>query len=201
MGRRCYRRYLLYRNASIHLATVISVDSFSEENVWQLCKQLVKQEKSGNECYCVFISNSKRAIHLWKQKCATEKNFVIWDYHVITVYGNRKHGYHVLDLDTRLSFPVPFKQYASEALKSEETIMPDYKRFFRVITAQEYLKHFSSDRRHMKVGDSWQKPPPNYAPIITDPKNPHKLDEFIDMTKGKGLGEVLNYDEFLKKFG
>ena len=31
-------------------------------------------------------------------------------------------------------------------------------------------------------------------------ENPHKLDEFIDITKGRGLGDVLNYNEFHIKF-
>lgn len=41
-------------------------------------------------------------------------------------------------------------------------------RFFRVIPANEFLKEFASDRRHMKRPDgTWIKPPPNYPAIST----------------------------------
>lgn len=44
------------------------------------------------------------------------------DYHVFAVYGNDKHGYCVLDLDTTLPFPVSFKEYAQKAICCEDGI-------------------------------------------------------------------------------
>jgi hypothetical protein len=44
-------------------------------------------------------------------------------------------------------------------------------RYFRVIPANEFLKEFASDRRHMKRPDgTWIKPPPNYPAIQTASK-------------------------------
>lgn len=41
-----------------------------------------------------------------------------------------------------------------------------FDRFFRVISAEQYLTEFSSDRRHMRRPDgTWIKPPPPYPPI------------------------------------
>ena len=73
----------------------------------------------------------------------------------------------VWDLDTRLSFPVSFKQYVQQAIHPQD-IPAQFQQLFRVVKAADYLQTFASDRSHMINPDgSWKSPPPNYAPIHT----------------------------------
>lgn len=173
---------------------------YCEENVWHLCQLLTREATSEFKCYCVFISNPSKAVHLWKQKLCGDDSSVIWDYHVIAVYGCEKYGFCALDLDTTLPFPVSFKEYVKKAIRSENNENNIFRRYFRVIPAEEFLKHFSSDRRHMRVGDAWLKPPPKYPPLIIDKEHPHNLEEFVNMEHGKGYGEILSCEEFMKRF-
>lgn len=53
----------------------------------------------------------------------------IQDYHVIVVYGNRENGYRVLDFDSTLPFAVTFEQYASEAVRSDKTLVSTFHRY------------------------------------------------------------------------
>nr|CAG4652113.1 EOG090X0C0Q [Triops cancriformis] len=173
---------------------------FCEENVWQLCHKVDTEEPElGENCFAVFISNATRAIPLWKQKAGKDDDcLIIWDYHVIFVVKNADSSL-VYDLDTTLTFPVPFLQYIDEAIRSEDDIQPQYHRFFRVISAKSYLQTFASDRSHMKKDDQWLAEPPSYPPIHTT-ENTHNLDCFIDMTAGTGYGDVLTLQDFVGRF-
>lgn len=93
----------------------------------------------------------------------------------------------VYDLDSELPFPTYVHKYVTETFRTDHILKPDYFRleknfcktflelfylfqcrYFRVIPANEFLKDFASDRRHMKRPDgSWIKPPPNYPAIRT----------------------------------
>ena len=73
----------------------------------------------------------------------------------------------VWDLDTRLNFPVSFKEYAKQAIHPQE-IPAQFQQLFRVVKGVDYLQTFASDRSHMINPDgSWKSPPPDYAPIYT----------------------------------
>ena len=73
----------------------------------------------------------------------------------------------VWDLDTKLSFPVAFTEYASRALRPRE-LPVHYQQLFRVVGGADYLQTFASDRSHMMNSDgSWKSPPPSYTPIQT----------------------------------
>jgi len=73
----------------------------------------------------------------------------------------------VWDLDTKLSFPVAFTEYASRALCPRE-LPVHYQQLFRVVGGADYLQTFASDRSHMMNSDgSWKSPPPSYTPIQT----------------------------------
>ncbi len=76
-----------------------------------------------------------------------DEGLVLWDYHVFLVAeGEGGEGSFVLDLDTTLSFPCRFSEYATLALRGEEGMAPEYHRYFRVVRAREFIRRFSSDR-------------------------------------------------------
>lgn len=92
------------------------------------------------------------------------------DYHVILLEVLSKPSAEVVvwDLDTRLSFPVSFTEYAKQALRPQD-IPARFWQLFRVVKGADYLRTFASDRSHMINPDgSWQSPPPDYAPIHTE---------------------------------
>jgi len=73
----------------------------------------------------------------------------------------------VWDLDTNLSFPVAFTDYAIQALQPRD-LPVHYQQLFRVMGGSDYLQTFASDRSHMINEDgSWKSPPPTYPPIQT----------------------------------
>lgn len=73
------------------------------------------------------------------------------------------------DLDTVLPFPTSAQKYYKEAIDFKK----DHQTLFRVMTAEQYLENFSSDRSHMiikgkkKTGepDKFVQPPPKH-PLI-----------------------------------
>ncbi|XP_064612892.1 protein N-terminal glutamine amidohydrolase-like isoform X2 [Liolophura sinensis] len=152
-------------------------------------------------CWVVFISNNSLAVPLWNQKQAKSVDQpVVWDYHVILLHRQSSSVVQVYDLDTRLTFPCSFRRYAQQAIHSEDFLKPEYKRYFRVISAETYLRHFASDRTHMLGEDgSWQKTPPPY-PCIQTPESNNNIADFISMDPSVGWGTVLSHGEFTRRF-
>lgn len=142
---------------------------------------------------------------------------LLQDYHVIFLHHG-KAGCLVYDLDTTLPFPCAFDEYQSQTFKKDEILNPKFRRYilppsycwkifindilyryFRVVSAQEYLQTFASDRRHMKKLGLWIKPPPSYDPIKT-PESNHNLDKFICMNSNEGPGKVMSCKQFVERF-
>ena len=93
--------------------------------------------------------------------------FLFQDYHAILIYAPDERAV-VYDLDSELPFPTFFWKYATETFRRDEALPPEWHRMFRLVSASDYLKHFASDRHHMKRKDgSWIKTPPDYSPIST----------------------------------
>nr|CAG4636459.1 EOG090X0C0Q [Eubosmina coregoni] len=174
-----------------------------EENVWHLCR-LVKEKHKANlsECFCVFISNSKRSIPLWHQKAgqANRQGLVVWDYHVIFIQKTES-SCHVYDLDSCLSFPCLFEEYSRKTIRDDDLLQPDLQRFFRVVPAEDFINEFASDRSHMRAKDgNWLKTPPNYPPICTL-KSVNNLDQYINMQLDVVNQQfALSVDHFFKTF-
>lgn len=82
----------------------------------------------------------------------------------------------VWDLDSTLPFPCPFEQYAEQSLRVDfhwwvlprlpsrrwhppqqcprrRYRYPELRKRYRVVRADQYLAHFSSDRSHMRNAD------------------------------------------------
>ncbi|XP_022286355.2 protein N-terminal glutamine amidohydrolase-like isoform X1 [Crassostrea virginica] len=174
---------------------------YCEENVWFLCNTVQNKHPDDiHGCFCIFISNERRAIPLWRQRASKrEDGQVVWDYHVIFLHQSSNFGTVVYDLDTTLPFPCDFNKYYEESIKDEKCLRKEYHRKFRVIPGAEFLKTFASDRSHMLTQDGrWMSPPPVYPPIKTE-ENSNNIQEFISMEKNNH-GVVLSLEEFLEKF-
>ncbi|GJM88463.1 hypothetical protein PR202_ga04527 [Eleusine coracana subsp. coracana] len=132
----------------------------SEENVYLLCKELIRTgvaDPGGNDLYVVFISNERKQVPLWHQKASnSDDGFICWDYHVICI------------------------QYVSNAIRPLSFGDSVYRRLFRVIHAPLFLRSFASDRSHMKDAmGNWIQLPPKYEPIVAEDGTTNNLNEYI----------------------
>ncbi|CAM1302140.1 WDYHV1 (predicted) [Pycnogonum litorale] len=182
----------------------IYTNCFCEENVYKLC-EYVKETSKELLCYCnvVFVSNFKQKVPLWKQKAGEVANdgLVVWDYHVIMIYYVPSSGKvaQVYDFDSTLSFPCQFDLYSKETFRPRFPLKEQYQRKFRIISGNDYLRKFSSDRLHMRNEDgSWVKAPPPYPPILSSDGSVTLL-RFIDMRSDNDLGEVIVLNELVER--
>lgn len=189
--------------------------SYCEENIYKaaealLCSSHVKS------IFVVVISNELRKIPLFKQRLRPDGP-VVWDYHVILIYSDNeeKKSYEVLDYDSELSVTEPlsqpetrtvrlveFSEYASQTFRPELRLNPDYRRYYKCIDAEIFIKNFSSDRSHMLVKGSTTEhssPVPPWPTIQKAEMN--NLDMFIDMSSADPYGVVLDEPAFLTRFG
>lgn len=96
--------------ASAHLHTPF----YCEENVYHLVQTLVKEHPEKN-VYAIFISNQQRQNLLFYQKASGDRQYVIWDYHVIAAVFSQMSDNKLdfatafaFDLDTALGLNVPW---------------------------------------------------------------------------------------------
>ena len=180
----------------------IYTSCYCEENIWHLCDKIKKSNclKENHKAYVIFISNENRAVPLWNQASSqSEEGLVIWDYHVILIIKTNTAS-EVYDLDTSLPYPCDFQSYTKATFKSDENILEQFHRKFRVIPFEDYLLNFASDRHHMKDDKGqWIKPPPEY-PCIQTPNCRNNIDEFISMKLDKGVGKVVSLCKFNAMF-
>ncbi|KAJ0262486.1 Protein N-terminal glutamine amidohydrolase [Hirschfeldia incana] len=170
----------------------------STENVYLLCKTLCENgvaDETGSDLFVVFISNEKKQVPLWHQKASSRADgIVLWDYHVICVQRKKESDSAeplVWDLDSTLPFPSPLASYVSDTIQPSFQLFPEYQRFFRVVHAPLFFKHFASDRRHMKEPDgSWIAQPPPHQPIVAEDGVLHNLSEYIAMSSADTLASL-----------
>ncbi len=161
---------------------------YCEENIWQLAKQ---RNESDGEVW--FIINPQNTVATAMQQAAEDQGFVVWDYHVI--YYSPSHG--IYDLDTLCSFPCLPTHYLQESFANLAPYLEkEYAPYFRVITAVDYLKDFSSDRKHMldEAGKYHASPPP-WSTIGEG----NTLSLYYDFNH-KQLGEIFSLDEIMERF-
>ncbi|XP_050301232.1 protein N-terminal glutamine amidohydrolase isoform X2 [Anthonomus grandis grandis] len=178
------------------------VSCYCEENVYKLAEDVAKKYPNElSKCFVVIISNQSRTVPLWKQRAGKDEDkLIIWDYHGIFLYHPEPDKCLVYDLDSELPFPTYVHKYVTETFRTDHILKPDYFRYFRVVPANEFLKEFASDRRHMKRPDgTWIKPPPTY-PAISSANSEHNLEDYIQMDHDKGPGQVLNLTQFVQRF-
>ncbi|XP_028917757.1 protein N-terminal glutamine amidohydrolase isoform X1 [Ornithorhynchus anatinus] len=174
---------------------------YCEENIWKLCEYIQNRNRYPlEEFYAVFISNERRMVPIWKQRAEPGDGPVIWDYHVVLLHLSSGGQSFVYDLDTVLPFPCAFDAYVEDSFKSDDDILPRFRRKLRVIPADCYLKNFASDRSHMKDSSgNWRAPPPLY-PCIETADSKMNLDSFISMNPETGWGAVYPLPDFVRRF-
>ncbi|XP_033515198.1 protein N-terminal glutamine amidohydrolase [Nicotiana tomentosiformis] len=175
---------------------------YCEENVYLLCKKLCDDalaNTNGSDLFIIFISNEKKQIPLWHQKASQRaEGVILWDYHVICVQkkGNENSSSLVWDLDSSLPIPSSLGSYVAESIRPSIQIFSEFKRFFRVVHAPIFLRHFASDRRHMKdSAGNWIAEPPLHEAIVAEDGTIHNLNEYItvspdDVVKNVGADNV-----------
>ncbi|PNH06899.1 Protein N-terminal glutamine amidohydrolase [Tetrabaena socialis] len=73
------------------------------------------------------------------------------------------------------------------AANAQHRAASDARRRYRVVPAAAYLRHFASDRSHMRRPDgSWNAPPPAYPPLVAVDGATNNLDCYRDMRRGQG---------------
>lgn len=168
---------------------------YCEENVYLLCQRierLAAAEKSDWKCYAVFISNELERCPVWRQRAAADDDApCIWDYHVVCYCVSEKcERAVVVDLDTTLPVVCRAVTYVEEALMPTLKLpaAQDLYPKLRIVPGPIFLRHFASDRRHMRrpndddSGRQWIAPPPPYAPLCGQlAKRPWNLDEYKDV--------------------
>lgn len=125
---------------------------YCEENIWHLC-----QEESFLSLTrkVAFISNKNRCVAVKHQRAGS---LVHWDYHVVLLL--KDNGWKIADLDTLLPFPCPVEAYLSESFLATEAPV------FSVVDADQYVRCFASDRRHMiDQNGMYLQSPPAWEPI------------------------------------
>ena len=207
--------------------------------------------------YVVFVSNRRKCCPFFQQRAkpkpdgsSKKMEYVCWDYHVIVIrcINSKEDDDHgegdgtakvktkteVLDIDTWLPYPCPIDEYLARSFPhamndNSSKCDPEYLPFFRVVSAQNYLKYFYSDRMHMynKERGEWLAQPPNYAPIMnglslddtkqtdgdedSSSNTKSNLDMYINMEQSKDdgcddlleerMGKVYSLEQFRTTFG
>jgi protein N-terminal glutamine amidohydrolase len=220
--------------AALRADPAVYTACYCEENVANLARALLSGGGNGadyEELLVAFVSNAGKACPIWHQRtsaaAADADEPVVWDYHVVLL-GRRKaatsaagvtssSSYEVLDLDSRLPFPAPARDYVAAAFRPHEPLRAAYRQRFRVVPAAAYLRQFASDRRHMRrpggdaVGGAWSAPPPAYPPLRgPDAGRDWNLGAFWDVSeqgiRGDGEaplaapGEVLTLPQFMQRY-
>lgn len=198
---------------------------YCEENVWRLAYRRLyggepKGENRDHRYYVVFVSNASRCCPMFSQLAQDDADEpCFWDYHVVLMSSGAGKSL-VWDIDSHLPYPTTVSDYLACVFR-EECFREEYRAKlaprFRVVGAEDYLRCFCSDRKHMidpKTG-KWREAPPDYDCIlfnrpakegITSGKQSN-LDDYIDMTKctegddeDASMGIVYNLNEFRERF-
>lgn len=170
--------------------TFLYAPYYCEENIWHLCQHA---QFAGFDRRVVFISNAQRSCPFWFQKAARNADApVLWDYHVILLYFDA--GWKVWDLDTVLANPIVLPEYLSQTFHGLRAVdAPAWFPVFKLISADLFLKEFTSDRSHMKdESGHWSQPPPDWPLILGGSTN--NLQMYIDMNDTHS-GTVMRLDE------
>lgn len=164
---------------------------YCEENIWWLAQ---RTDLPPGERFVVFISNPTQTCAFWAQRMASPGDAVVWDYHVILVVRGDKQSC-VFDLDSRVELPADFDQYMQATFRATERLSTELRPWFRVVRAEDFLEHFSSDRSHMAQGGSFRAPEPSWPQIQVPGQPPNSLLQFLDV-QTPYLGDVLPREAF-----
>jgi hypothetical protein len=155
---------------------------FCEENIWWLARSLIDAGIDAAQMQVLLFANRWQTVILRNQVAATAGQAVAWDYHVVLSAVSDSTPL-VLDFDTRLTFPTPYRNYFVDSFPPQSTLPERYRCWVRCIPAASYLAHFYSDRSHM-IGRIAAADFPDY-PIIRPAAGglAISLSEYRDMEK------------------
>lgn len=122
---------------------------FCEENIWLLAKALADQRYDIDKMQVLFLANPVNSLPVYQQLLAPAGQPVYWDYHVILLLTMPDSAY-LFDLDSRLDFPCEQFTYLQRSFYDQQHWPEKLKPRVRIIPAGSYLRHFSSDRSHMR---------------------------------------------------
>ena len=176
--------------------------AYCEENIWHLCQQSNFQSKIQSKTqskiqnsYVVFIFSKGDAFPMLKQRASGDHGLpIFWDYHVVLLVMTENN--QVLDFDTTLEFNTDIGSYFRESFVDESFLSDQEIPWFRLVPSDEFVRLFSSDRRHMKTATGWLSPPPSWPTIGDIGSN---LAAFIQAEDNQ-FGELLTYDAMLSRF-
>ena len=164
--------------------------AYCEENIWHLCQQNHFQNS-----YVVFIFSKGDAFPMLNQGASGASGTpIFWDYHVVLLVMTENN--HIVDFDTTLEFMTDIGSYFSQSFVNESFLSDQEIPLFRLVPSDEFVRLFSSDRRHMKTATGWLAPPPNWSTIGDVGTN---LAAFIQADDNQ-FGELLTYDAMLSRF-
>ena len=107
----------------------LRVPCYCEENVWRLAHRRLKNtEIQRQNYYVMFVSNEKQCVPMCHQLAREDDGPCFWDYHVILL-ETTNHTSLVWDMDSRLTFPCPLKEYLEETFL--EQVPEEYQPLFR----------------------------------------------------------------------
>ena len=155
---------------------------FCEENIWWLARSLMDAGSDAAQMRVLFFANRWQTVILRNQRAANAGQAVAWDYHVVLTTVSDSIPL-VLDFDTRLAFPTPYREYFVDSFPPQSALPEHYRCWVRCIPAASYLAHFYSDRSHM-IGRIAAADFPDY-PIIQPAAGglAVPLDDYRDMEK------------------
>jgi hypothetical protein len=160
---------------------------YCEENIWQLCQH---PKFLGGQV--IFIAAVGDYFPMFFQKTGQGKDqLIFWDYHVVLLQAGDIH-----DFNSTLSFSTPLNHFLAYSFADESLLEAQMIPKFRVISAEDYVASFLSDRRHMKTQSGWSAPPPSW-PVISESSS--NLEQFSDM-EDLTFGEVMSLSELLLKY-
>ena len=171
---------------------------FCEENIWHLAVRMLAGGEAAETLSVLVLCNPARQVPLFAQRAGRpEDGLVVWDYHVILRQAMAADGL-IFDYDSRLSFPSSFKTYRFATFPDTCRLPPAFRPLVRIIPATAWLRHFSSDRSHMRdaAGNPLQPFPP--WPSISPPDGERRIDlqEYLNMRRALGDGSrVCGVDE------
>lgn len=187
---------------------------FCEENIWHFANEYLKTNPEATQnddatsatpkCFVLFFINAPKQVTLLNQRSFGELGVGIWDYHV--VFFDLAQSL-IFDFDTVLPFPADAKMYFEETFPeihfSSAEILQSLEMTparIRVIPAEQYLAHFSSDRSHMLDEKGLPSEPFPEWPAIHPGESAVDLRSYWDLDEEVNTSEVLDAIGFCKKF-
>lgn len=162
---------------------------FCEENVWHLLDR-----HPGRPAFGIFIIGHRGPLWMTSQRAAPPGQVIGWDYHVVALVESDRRAW-VLDLDSRLPFPVELSGYLQGSFPP--TAPGEGRPRFRLVPAVDYRSKLRTDRRHMRAADgSWLHPPPPWPEISPGESN---LARFLSPAALE-LGPWLSASELLSRW-